>query len=73
MVTLVLIALGRTGGQVRAWLVAAVPGAAYFALGPASLLDRTCWTFLVVEAAALAWMMVEVSRGTAGLTVDRRV
>jgi O-antigen/teichoic acid export membrane protein len=67
VVTLLLIALGRTGGQVRAWLLAAVPGAAYFALWPAPVLDRTCWAFLVVEAAALAWMAVEVTRGTARL------
>jgi O-antigen/teichoic acid export membrane protein len=65
--TLVLIALGRTGGQVRAWLLAAVPGAAYFAIWPAPVLDRTCWAFLVVEAAAFAWMVVEVTRGNARL------
>jgi O-antigen/teichoic acid export membrane protein len=67
VVTLLLIALGRTGGQVRAWLLAAVPGAAYFTLWPAPVFDRTCWAFLVVEAAALAWMAVEVTRGTARL------
>jgi O-antigen/teichoic acid export membrane protein len=67
VVTLLLIALGRTGGHVRAWLLAAVPGTAYFVLGSAPVLERTCWTFLVVEAAALAWMAVEVSRGTARL------
>jgi O-antigen/teichoic acid export membrane protein len=65
--TLVLIALGRTGGQVRAWLLAAVPGAAYFAFWPAPVLDRTCWTFLVVEAAAFAWMVRETSTGAARL------
>jgi O-antigen/teichoic acid export membrane protein len=70
VVTLLLIALGRTGGQVRAWLLAAVPGAAYFALSPAPVLDRTCWAFLVVEAAALAWMAVEVTRGTTRLRAD---
>jgi O-antigen/teichoic acid export membrane protein len=68
--TLVLIALGRTGGQVRAWLLAAVPGAAYFVLWPAPVLERTCWTFLVVEAAAFAWMLVESARGTARLRAD---
>jgi O-antigen/teichoic acid export membrane protein len=67
VVTLLLIALDRTGGQVRAWALAAVPGAAYFALGSVPVLDRTCWAFLVVEAAALAWMTVEVTRGTARL------
>lgn len=66
--TLLLIALGRTTGQVRAWLVAAVPGALYFALWPAPVLDRTCWVFLIIEIGAFAWMVVEHSRGTARLT-----
>lgn len=65
--TLVLIALDRTGGQVRAWLLAAVPGTAYFAFSSAPVLDRTCWAFLVVEAAAFAWMVVETSTGAARL------
>jgi O-antigen/teichoic acid export membrane protein len=65
--TLLLIALGRTTGQVRAWLGGGVVGVVYFALWPAPVLDRTCWTFLVVEVVALAWMMVEQSRGTAAL------
>jgi O-antigen/teichoic acid export membrane protein len=65
--TLLLIAHGRTGGQVRAWLLAAVPGAAFFVLWPAPVLDRTCWTFLVVEAGAFAWMVVEQARATDAL------
>jgi hypothetical protein len=66
--TLLLIALGRTTGQVRAWLVAVVPGAVYFALWPSPVLDRTCWVFLVVEVGAFAWMVLEHARGTALLT-----
>lgn len=65
--TLLLIAHGRTAGQVRAWLLAAVPGAAYFVVWPAPVLDRTCWAFLVVEAGAFAWMVVEQARGGARL------
>ena len=68
--TLVLIALGRTGGQVRAWLLAAVPGAVYFAFWQAPVLDRTCWAFLVVEAGAFCWMVVEMTKGTARLAAD---
>jgi O-antigen/teichoic acid export membrane protein len=68
VVTLVLIALDRTGGQVRAWLLAAVPGAAYFVIWHAPVLDRTCWAFLVVEVAALTWMLVEVTRGASRLS-----
>jgi O-antigen/teichoic acid export membrane protein len=66
--TLLLIALGRTMGQVRAWLVAAVPGAIYFAVSSAPVLDRTCWVFLVIEVGAFAWMMLEHGRGTTLLT-----
>jgi len=66
--TLLLIALGRTTGQVRAWLIAAVPGALYFVLWPAPVLDRTCWVFLIVEIGAFAWMVLEHARGTARLT-----
>ena len=65
--TLLLIALARTPGQVRAWLVAAVPGALFFVLWPAPVLDRTCWVFLIVEVGAFAWMVLEHARGTARL------
>jgi len=70
VMTLLLIALGRTGGQVRAWLVGAVPGAAYFALAPQPVLDRVCWTFLVVEVVAFGWMTLEQARGTASLAAS---
>jgi O-antigen/teichoic acid export membrane protein len=67
VMTLLLIALGRTAGLMRAWLIAAVPGVAYFVLWPAPALDRTCWVFLVVEVGAFAWMVLEHVRGTAAL------
>jgi O-antigen/teichoic acid export membrane protein len=63
--TLLLIALGRTLGLVRAWLVGAVAGALVFVLWPAPVLDLTCWTFLLVEVGAFAWMVLEHVRGTA--------
>jgi hypothetical protein len=31
------------------------------------VLDRTCWAFLVVEAAAFGLLLLEEARGTAGL------
>jgi O-antigen/teichoic acid export membrane protein len=71
--TLLLIALGRTTGQVRAWLIGAVPGAAVFALWPAPVLDRTCWAFLVVEVGAFAWMVLEHARGTASLAAPEGI
>ena len=65
--TLLLLALGRTSGLVRAWLLGAVPGALFFGLWPAPVLERTCWAFLVVEVCAFAWMVLEQTRGTAAL------
>jgi O-antigen/teichoic acid export membrane protein len=65
--TLLLIALGRTMGLVRAWLIAAVPGAVVFVLWPAPVLDLTCWVFLVVEVGAFAWMVLEHVRGTSSM------
>jgi O-antigen/teichoic acid export membrane protein len=65
--TLLLIASGRAGGLMRAWLLAAVPGAAYFLLSPSPVFDRTCWVFLVVEVGAFAWMVLEHVRATVGL------
>ncbi len=67
VMTLLLLALGRTSGLVRAWLLGAVPGALFFGLWPAPVLERTCWAFLVVEVCAFAWMVLEQTRGTAAL------
>ncbi len=72
VMTLLLLALGRTAGLVRAWLLGAVPGALFFVLWPAPVLDRTCWAFLVVEVSAFAWMVLEHARGAATLRADRR-
>jgi O-antigen/teichoic acid export membrane protein len=65
--TLLLIALGRTAGLMRAWLLGAVPGVLYFVLWPAPVFDRTCWVFLVTEVGAFAWMVLEHVRGTVAL------
>jgi len=62
--TLLLIAAGRTLGLVRAWLIGAVPGALFFVLWQAPVLDRTCWVFLIVEVGAFAWMVLEHARAT---------
>lgn len=67
--TLLVLAHGRTPGLVRSWLLAVVPGVVWFAVGGGSALDRTCWTFLVVEAAAFCLLLREEARGT-GLLAD---
>jgi hypothetical protein len=44
-------------------VLAAVPGALVFGLAPSAALDRTTWTFAVVEAAAFCWLVLEDLRG----------
>ena len=66
--TLLVLAHGRTPGLVRSWLLALVPGVVWFAFGSGSALDRTCWAFLVVEAAAFCVLLREEARGTGLLT-----
>jgi hypothetical protein len=51
---------------VRAWVIAAVPGALVFWLSPMGALDRATWTFTVVEAAAFCWLVAEDVRSGAG-------
>ncbi|MCW2845591.1 MAG: hypothetical protein JWN22_3507 [Nocardioides sp.] len=68
VVTLVVLALDRTLALVRSWAVALLPGAVWFVASGSPALERTCVTFLVVESAALALLLVEQSRGTRDLT-----
>ena len=67
VVTLMLLALGRTGVLIRAWLLAWLPGVAWFLVAGVPVLDRTCVAFLVVEVAAFGLLVREESRGTAAL------
>lgn len=62
--TVVLMARHRTGALSRAWVGSLLPGALWFALAGAPLLQRTALTFLVVEAAAVVWMAAEDVRAT---------
>jgi O-antigen/teichoic acid export membrane protein len=66
VLTVTALARGRTAALVRAWVVGAVPGALLFWLSPWSALDRTTWTFAVVEAAAFCWLVAEDVRSAAG-------
>jgi O-antigen/teichoic acid export membrane protein len=63
VVTVSALARGRTSALVRGWVLGAVPGALLFWLSPMSALERTTWTFAVVEAAAFCWLLVEDLRG----------
>jgi O-antigen/teichoic acid export membrane protein len=65
--TLVVLAQDRALVLVRSWAVALVPGVIWFAVADMAVLDRTCWAFLVVEAAAFCLLLREEARGTANL------
>jgi hypothetical protein len=59
VLTILVVARGRSAALVRGWLVGLGPGAAYFALAGGEALERTCWTFLVVEVAVFVWLVAE--------------
>jgi hypothetical protein len=67
VVTLVVVAHGRTARLSLCWAAAMVPGVLVFALLDLPALERTCWAFVVVEAAALVLLVLEESRATARL------
>lgn len=63
--TLLLLARGRTLGLTLVWALATVPGLLLLALAArwgVSALERTCWAFLVMEAAAFALLLAEDRR-----------
>jgi O-antigen/teichoic acid export membrane protein len=66
VLTVTALARGRTAALVRAWVIACVPGTLLFWLSPMSALDRTTWTFAVVEAAAFCWLVAEDVRSASG-------
>ncbi len=59
VLTLLAVARGRSVGLVRGWLIGAVPGIVLFAWSDLPLVERTCWTFVVVEAVVCAWLVAE--------------
>jgi len=67
VVTLVVLAHGRTPALIRSWALALVPGVLWFVASGLPALDRTCWAFLVVEVAAFGLLLLEEARGTARL------
>lgn len=65
--TITMLARGRPAVLVRGWLIGALPGALLFLASGAAVLERTCWTFVVVEAAVFCWLLLEdVRSGSAG-------
>ena len=63
VLTVAVLARGPTAALVRAWVFGAVPGALFFWLSPITALERTTWTFALVEAAAFCWLVLEDLRG----------
>lgn len=64
VVTVILLAQNRTPALMIAWALAILPGAAWFALGAGAALDRTCWSFCLIEGTALAALVWQEWRGT---------
>jgi O-antigen/teichoic acid export membrane protein len=57
VMTISIVARGRSRGLVLGWLGGAVPGIAFFAVSKLPVVERTCWTFLLVEAAVFLWLV----------------
>lgn len=69
--TIAVVAHGRTHLLAAAWVGAAVPGLAWFALAPGTPLERTCETFLIIQVVACALLVLGELRATRGLAVRR--
>jgi O-antigen/teichoic acid export membrane protein len=67
LLTITVMARGRAGGLLRGWSAGLPPGIVLFTVSGLPVVERTCWTFLVVEAAVFAWLVVEdAGAGRAG-------
>lgn len=67
VMTITVMAQGRTGAVVRAWVAGILCAAVYFTSTGVASLERTCWTFLIAEVVAFVVLLVEEARGTARL------
>lgn len=65
--TVMLMSLGRTSGLLRAWLLAVLPGALWFAVAPGAALEATASAFLVIEVAAVGLLVRTEARATSRL------
>jgi len=70
VLTLLLLALDRSTGVARAWLVSCLGAGVFFAVADLAPLDRTCWTFLLAQAGAFVVLLVEESRGRSRLPLE---
>jgi O-antigen/teichoic acid export membrane protein len=68
VLTVVLMAHGRTAPIAGSWLIAVAAGALAFALVPNGPLYQTCWAFAFAEAAAFGALVVSETRGSAPAT-----
>lgn len=64
VMTILIMAQGRSAAVARAWVVGSLGGATVFALVAQQPLERTCWTFVAAEAVTFAVMLVEEMRGS---------
>lgn len=62
VLTVLVLALDRAPLLGLAWAAAVVPGALLYGLAPGSALDRTAWTFAVVEGGAWLGLLLAAAR-----------
>jgi O-antigen/teichoic acid export membrane protein len=67
VLTVLLLALNRSAGVARGWLVSCLATGVFFAVADIAPLDRTCWAFLLAQAGAFVVLLVEESRGRSRL------
>lgn len=65
--TVVALAHGRPAALIRAWLIALLPGIAWFVGTGGQPLDATCAAFAIVEAVAFVVLAWEIRRANAHL------
>jgi hypothetical protein len=70
VLTVLLMAHGRTGPIAGSWMVSVLGGAAAFVLLPGGALQRTAAAFAVAEAVAWTGMMLAEIRATAPVVAD---
>ncbi len=71
LLTVLIIAHGRSGALAGAWAIAVVGGAAVLALAGGSPLSQVCWAFAAAELVAFAALLVAEVSGSARLAAQR--
>lgn len=69
--TIMIMAQGRSGAVLTAWLIGALGGFVYWVASSLSPLNQTCWTFVVAESVAFVALLVGESIGGVRVPAER--